>query len=114
MAEIGGKNGEDGKTRSREINQCREVEVFVMKKVVGRVLIFAIAGVAMTLGAGRAGAVPADLWWDEGWPYRVRLTVSGSGVVRAPIDFTAQFAALGVPGALLDVRSHRPRWDLPS
>ena len=49
----------------------------------------------------------ADEWWDEAWPYRVPVTVSGSGVAEVSIDFTAAFAALGSNGALLDLRSIR-------
>ena len=53
------------------------------------------------------GADPADEWWDDGWPYRIEVPTSGSGTAEASIDFSAAFAALGVPGAVLDVRSIR-------
>ncbi|GAB4451301.1 MAG: hypothetical protein Kow0031_33880 [Anaerolineae bacterium] len=49
----------------------------------------------------------ADEWWDEAWPYRIPVTVSGSGVAQVSINFTSAFAALGLNGALLDVRSLR-------
>ncbi len=54
-----------------------------------------------------AAADPGDEWWDEAWPYRVPVTASGSGVAEVSIDFTAAFAALGLNGALLDLRSIR-------
>jgi hypothetical protein len=56
---------------------------------------------------GRAPDGSADLWWDEGWPYRLPVTVSGSGVVEASVDFTAVFDDLGLNHALLDLRSIR-------
>ncbi len=49
----------------------------------------------------------ADGWWDEGWPYRVPVTISGTGVAQANINFTAAFANLGLNEAVLDVRSLR-------
>ena len=49
----------------------------------------------------------ADAWWNDAWPYRIPVTVSGSGVAQMSIDFTAAFAALGLNGGLLDVRSLR-------
>jgi hypothetical protein len=54
-----------------------------------------------------ARADAGDAWWDAGWPYRVPVTVTGSGTARAEIDFGAALAALGLNGALLDVRSLR-------
>ncbi|MFO7681329.1 MAG: DUF4091 domain-containing protein [Chloroflexota bacterium] len=54
-----------------------------------------------------AQANAPDAWWDEGWPYRIPVTVSGSGVAQANINFTTAFAYLGLNGALLDVRSLR-------
>ncbi|MEE8390327.1 MAG: glycoside hydrolase domain-containing protein [Anaerolineae bacterium] len=49
----------------------------------------------------------ADAWWDDGWPYRIPVTVSESGVVEANINFTTVFNALGLNHALLDLRSIR-------
>ena len=49
----------------------------------------------------------ADDWWDDAWPYRIPVTVSGSGVAQVSIDFTTAFKTLGLNGALLDVRSLR-------
>ncbi len=54
-----------------------------------------------------AQADAADAWWDDAWPYRIPVTVSGSGVAQVSIDFTAAFNTLGLNGALLDVRSLR-------
>lgn len=50
---------------------------------------------------------PADAWWNAGWPYRIRVDASGSGVALASINFSAQLAALGLNHALLDLRSVR-------
>ncbi len=52
-------------------------------------------------------AAAADAWWDDGWPYRIPVTVSGSGIAQANINFTTAFADLGLNGGLLDVRSIR-------
>lgn len=49
----------------------------------------------------------ADGWWDDAWPYRIPVTVSGSGVAQVSINFTNEFATLGLNGGLLDVRSIR-------
>ena len=52
-------------------------------------------------------AAGADAWWDEDWPYRVQLTVVETGAAAVRPDFTALFAQLGLPGALLDLDSIR-------
>jgi len=49
----------------------------------------------------------SDAWWDNGWPYRIRVDVSGSGVVSTTINFTTQLNELGLNHALLDLRSVR-------
>lgn len=49
----------------------------------------------------------ADPWWDDGWPYRVRVQTQGSGIVQASIDFSKLFNSLGLNQALLDLRSLR-------
>ena len=49
----------------------------------------------------------ADAWWDDGWPYRIPVTVSGEGIAQVAIDFTAAFNNLGLNHALLDLRSVR-------
>ncbi len=54
-----------------------------------------------------AQADAADAWWDEAWPYRLPVTVGGSGVAQVSVDFTAASEALGLNGALLDLRSLR-------
>lgn len=65
------------------------------------------------LVSGLRGAPPTtraqtdDAWWDEAWPYRIPVTVSGSGVAQVSVDFTAAFNSLGLNGALLDLRSLR-------
>ena len=55
--------------------------------------------------AGHAAA--GEDWWDEGWPYRIPVTVSGSGVVAAAVDFSAALDQLGLNHGLLDLRSLR-------
>mgnify|MGYP000870771287 CR=1 FL=1 len=55
----------------------------------------------------QAQADGADLWWDDAWPYRIPVTVSGSGVAQVSVNFTTAFSTLGLNGALLDVRSLR-------
>ena len=38
----------------------------------------------------------ADTWWDDAWPYRIPVTVSGTGVAEVSINFTAAFNTLGL------------------
>ncbi len=54
-----------------------------------------------------ASGETADSWWDEDWPYRLRVAVDGAGVASVNVDFSQEFATLGLPEALLDVRSIR-------
>ncbi|RPI31003.1 MAG: hypothetical protein EHM70_12530, partial [Chloroflexota bacterium] len=54
-----------------------------------------------------AQANPTDAWWEDAWPYRLPVSVSGSGIAQAAIDFSAAFQALGLNAALLDIRSLR-------
>ena len=48
-----------------------------------------------------------DTWWDGAWPYRIPITVSGTGVAEVSVNFTSAFNTLGLNHALLDVRSIR-------
>lgn len=48
-----------------------------------------------------------DAWWNDGWPYRVRVNVNESGIVDATINFTDLFNELGLNQGLLDIRSLR-------
>ncbi len=49
----------------------------------------------------------ADQWWNEAWPYRIPVNVTGNGVGQVSINFTKVFEALGLNGGLLDIRSIR-------
>jgi len=40
-----------------------------------------------------------DEWWDADWPYRVPVTVEGSGVTSINLNFTQIFDNLGLSGA---------------
>ena len=48
-----------------------------------------------------------DAWWNADWSYRVQLSVSETGASAIQPDFTALFAQLGLPNALLDLDSIR-------
>ena len=61
----------------------------------------------VTFFHGQTQADAADDWWDESWPYRVQVDVSGQGVAAANINFTNELNALGLNHALLDLRSIR-------
>ena len=84
--------------------------------------IWTLLGLALS-NSTPTQADAADTWWNETWPYRIPVTipstgpsttlragsgqVSGTGVAEVSIDFAAAFDALGLNGALLDVRSLR-------
>jgi len=74
------------------------------------ILVSLLLGIAPTRLASRRCFSPADAsdtWWDNGWPYRIRVDVSGSGIASANINFTTQLDTLGLNHALLDLRSVR-------
>ena len=48
-----------------------------------------------------------DQWWDDDWPYRIPVSINGSGVGQVSIDFSQAFSQLGLNSALLDIRSIR-------
>ncbi len=71
-----------------------------------------ISGLSITLSfllasSQSISASADDVWWDSSWPYRLPVSVSGSGVVQTSIDFTAVLNTLGVNKGLLDIRSIR-------
>ncbi|MBN1262555.1 MAG: DUF4091 domain-containing protein [Anaerolineae bacterium] len=81
-----------------------------MKRRVRRLYVLVglcLVGLVSFAAPLHTGAVVADPWWNEAWPYRVRVAAGGSGVIGAAIDFTAAFEALGLNHALLDLRSVR-------
>ncbi len=78
------------------------------RKGIGIVLVIALLGLRYICSLPiPAQADAADAWWDDAWPYRIPVTVSGTGVVEVAIDFTAAFNTLGLNHALLDARSIR-------
>lgn len=72
------------------------------------VVVAAYLFVAMSMILpGSVEADANDVWWNEGWPYRIPVSVSGTGIVQVSVDFTAAFNTLGLNGALIDIRSVR-------
>ena len=49
----------------------------------------------------------ADNWWDNGWPYRLPVDVSGDGIAQINVNFSEQLNTLGLNQGLLDLRSIR-------
>jgi hypothetical protein len=71
-------------------------------------LVVTLLALASPSGPARAKGVSAsDDWWDEAWPYRQRVEVSGEGIAEADIDFGSMLGVLGLNHALLDLRSVR-------
>ena len=59
-----------------------------------RYLRFFILACLLGLGIispGSTRADAADAWWDNAWPYRIPVTVSGSGIAQVSINFTTAF-----------------------
>ena len=78
------------------------------RRLWGLFLVLALLASMLPCVPARAGpASPADGWWDEAWPYRLRVEVSGEGVAAATISFGATLAAVGLNHALLDLHSIR-------
>lgn len=70
-------------------------------------IIYLITLLSFVFPAKPVHASSDDPWWDEDWPYRVRLSTTGDGTTAVHPDFTALFAQLGLPNALLDLASIR-------
>lgn len=68
--------------------------------------VFFLAVMAM-LFCPHSLAAEEDTWWDEAWPFRVPVSATGAGVVQVSLDFESMFQQMGLPAALLDVRSLR-------
>jgi hypothetical protein len=75
--------------------------------ILAALLLFVPSAPPRTLANVSRPADAGDAWWDNGWPYRIRVDVSGSGIASASINFTTQFNLLGLNHALLDLRSVR-------
>ncbi len=69
-----------------------------------------IISVIITISMGNFKPVHAeadDTWWDDDWPYRVPVEVSGTGAVGVNLDFSQYFSELGLVDAVLDLQSIR-------
>ena len=75
--------------------------------ILAALLLFVPSALTRTQADVSRPADAGDVWWNAGWPYRVRVDVSGSGVAQIAINFTTQFNSLGLNHALLDLRSVR-------
>ncbi len=80
-----------------------------MNKSVSNRARFLLAAVsaAILFASSSALADSSDEWWDDAWPFRIPVTVSGAGIVSVSVDFTSVFSQLGLNEPLLDVRSIR-------
>jgi hypothetical protein len=78
------------------------------QRYLGLLLVVAMLAIVPPFVAAHAErASEADAWWDEAWPFRLRVDASGEGIVAADVDFGATLGALGLNHALLDLRSVR-------
>ena len=81
------------------------------KQFVGPLFLLLLLQAALRLAPAQAAPTyvdtPEDAWWEDGWPYRIRVEAAGSGIVEAGIDFPTAFQTLGLNHALLDLRSIR-------
>ncbi len=66
-----------------------------------------LVGAAFVLAGVWARSAQAQDWWDAAYPFRVPVSVAGSGVAEVSVDFGALLTTLGTQNALLDVRSIR-------
>ncbi|MDY6867142.1 MAG: DUF4091 domain-containing protein [Chloroflexota bacterium] len=83
-----------------------------MKMRVGYTLILLVISLTIIFGSllpleVHGVSFDPDAWWDEDWPYRLRVMVDGDGVASVSVDFSQEFSNLGLGDALLDVRSIR-------
>ena len=76
----------------------------VFKLVLLLIILFSLTSPP---GIAPAAGETNDPWWDVAWPYRILVEVEGSGTASVNLDFTDLFSELGLPGALLDLRSIR-------
>lgn len=74
---------------------------------IGTGLLRMLLSLAIVQDYSLALADADDAWWNQDWPYRIPVSVDGSGVAEVSADFSQAFATLGMPGALLDIRSIR-------
>jgi hypothetical protein len=70
-------------------------------------LVVTLLALVSPSSPARAKTASSDIWWDEAWPYRLGVEVSGEGIAEADVDFGVVLGALGLNHALLDLRSVR-------